>query len=100
MISSIRRRMIRCFKRMRSEEHTSELQSRFDLVCRLLLEKKNKLSVSRVNPDGVARNEAALEDLQGERIDQTLLDDTLERPGPVGQVIAHVRYQGPRSVSL
>src|SRR5207249_10607417 len=25
----------------RSEEHTSELQSRFDLVCRLLLEKKN-----------------------------------------------------------
>src|SRR5699024_11972741 len=29
---------------MRSEEHTSELQSRFDLVCRLLLEKQ-KLSV-------------------------------------------------------
>src|SRR5207249_5758827 len=27
--------------RSRSEEHTSELQSRFDLVCRLLLEKKN-----------------------------------------------------------
>src|SRR5699024_11686446 len=26
----------------RSEEHTSELQSRFDLVCRLLLEQKNK----------------------------------------------------------
>src|SRR5207249_8373498 len=28
--------------RPRSEEHTSELQSRFDLVCRLLLEKKKK----------------------------------------------------------
>src|SRR5207249_11178139 len=28
--------------RWRSEEHTSELQSRFDLVCRLLLEKKKK----------------------------------------------------------
>src|SRR5699024_12489463 len=27
---------------VRSEEHTSELQSRFDLVCRLLLEKKKK----------------------------------------------------------
>src|SRR5699024_12147955 len=26
---------------IRSEEHTSELQSRFDLVCRLLLEKQN-----------------------------------------------------------
>src|SRR2546421_5202783 len=29
-------------KRGRSEEHTSELQSRSDLVCRLLLEKKKK----------------------------------------------------------
>src|SRR6266536_5732290 len=28
----------------RSEEHTSELQSRVDLVCRLLLEKKKKVS--------------------------------------------------------
>src|SRR5207249_7216299 len=30
----------------RSEEHTSELQSRFDLVCRLLLEKKKKKNKS------------------------------------------------------
>src|SRR5699024_11517594 len=30
--------------RLRSEEHTSELQSRFDLVCRLLLEKKKEKS--------------------------------------------------------
>src|SRR5207249_6060990 len=29
----------------RSEEHTSELQSRFDLVCRLLLEKKKHLRI-------------------------------------------------------
>src|SRR5699024_12741086 len=29
---------------MRSEEHTSELQSRFDLVCRLLLEKRSERS--------------------------------------------------------
>src|SRR5690606_41369840 len=29
-------------KNLRSEEHTSELQSRENLVCRLLLEKKNK----------------------------------------------------------
>src|SRR5699024_11388093 len=29
-------------REIRSEEHTSELQSRFDLVCRLLLEKKKK----------------------------------------------------------
>src|SRR5947207_10644362 len=31
--------------RQRSEEHTSELQSHSDLVCRLLLEKKNKRTV-------------------------------------------------------
>src|SRR5699024_11323137 len=31
----------------RSEEHTSELQSRFDLVCRLLLEKKKKTTNKR-----------------------------------------------------
>src|SRR5207249_5279770 len=31
----------------RSEEHTSELQSRFDLVCRLLLEKKKKYQNKR-----------------------------------------------------
>src|SRR5437868_8809445 len=30
---------------LRSEEHTSELQSRFDLVCRLLLEKKKINSI-------------------------------------------------------
>src|SRR5699024_11467781 len=32
----------------RSEEHTSELQSRFDLVCRLLLEKKKRLKKNSI----------------------------------------------------
>src|SRR5438067_10622994 len=32
----------------RSEEHTSELQSRFDLVCRLLLEKKKLEATSHL----------------------------------------------------
>src|SRR5579885_2368568 len=35
---------------MRSEEHTSELQSRFDLVCRLLLEKKNPSRPALASP--------------------------------------------------
>src|SRR5438105_11971087 len=35
-------RMRGLFRHKRSEEHTSELQSRVDLVCRLLLEKKKK----------------------------------------------------------
>src|SRR2546421_8832448 len=37
----------RLTRRHRSEEHTSELQSRSDLVCRLLLEKKKK---QRIQP--------------------------------------------------
>src|SRR5699024_4325276 len=32
-------------RRLRSEEHTSELQSRFDLVCRLLLEKTKEICI-------------------------------------------------------
>src|SRR2546428_1849807 len=39
-------------RRERSEEHTSELQSRSDIVCRLLLEKKknNRENAMRVAP--------------------------------------------------
>src|SRR5438309_9279827 len=33
----------------RSEEHTSELQSQFHLVCRLLLEKKKQTTNTRLN---------------------------------------------------
>src|SRR5699024_11302561 len=55
------------FLSARSEEHTSELQSRFDLVCRLLLEKKNvamsnatasataHVNAARRNPAGAAQ---------------------------------------------
>src|SRR3712207_7538600 len=41
IVSAPAQRMIRTFGVRRSEEHTSELQSRQYLVCRLLLEKKN-----------------------------------------------------------
>src|SRR5690349_23709487 len=40
----IRRRCVAVRRCKRSEEHTSELQSRRDLVCRLLLEKKKTIS--------------------------------------------------------
>src|SRR2546422_3622434 len=39
----------------RSEEHTSELQSRLHLVCRLLLEKKKKTSVAATQPITIHR---------------------------------------------
>src|SRR2546430_4306011 len=41
------RRVARAGRRGRSEEHTSELQSQSNLVCRLLLEKKKKKPVER-----------------------------------------------------
>src|SRR5699024_12275281 len=40
LIGEVRTRETMEYAINRSEEHTSELQSRFDLVCRLLLEKK------------------------------------------------------------
>src|SRR5207248_4892337 len=36
-------------RQTRSEEHTSELQSPYDLVCRLLLEKKKKINKSEIS---------------------------------------------------
>src|SRR5258707_10561847 len=42
-------RAILALDRMRSEEHTSELQSRQYLVCRLLLEKKKKWSYTFID---------------------------------------------------
>src|SRR2546422_7088310 len=40
--------LIGIFVLMRSEEHTSELQSRLHLVCRLLLEKKKTTAISHI----------------------------------------------------
>src|SRR5689334_23709661 len=40
---------------MRSEEHTSELQSQFHLVCRLLLEKKNPAAAAAPSDCAPAR---------------------------------------------
>src|SRR5690625_5771317 len=40
----------------RSEEHTSELQSRGHLVCRLLLEKKNEITYGKSQPQLLHRN--------------------------------------------
>src|SRR5690606_40964201 len=47
------------FEFLRSEEHTSELQSRENLVCRLLLEKKKKqifLRITEINLKEIFKN--------------------------------------------
>src|SRR5260370_17491753 len=48
-----RRRPCPSWHRRRSEEHTSELQSHLNLVCRLLLEKKKKKKISAHIPANV-----------------------------------------------
>src|SRR2546429_1951544 len=40
---------VKSWRTIRSEEHTSELQSRLHLVCRLLLEKKKHVRATTVN---------------------------------------------------
>src|SRR2546422_2400049 len=47
-LPSFRRVWVKGQRRYRSEEHTSELQSRLHLVCRLLLEKKKKKYYIRI----------------------------------------------------
>src|SRR2546429_5905047 len=42
----------------RSEEHTSELQSRLHLVCRLLLEKKKKSNITDGGSKSIVRHES------------------------------------------
>src|SRR5437762_5091841 len=48
----VSRALAACEGALRSEEHTSELQSPMYLVCRLLLEKKNHLSAD-THPDAI-----------------------------------------------
>src|SRR5437667_2903469 len=48
---------------VRSEEHTSELQSHHDLVCRLLLEKKKKKNNKKNNYKRKERNNTQIENI-------------------------------------
>src|SRR5260221_10563006 len=48
----------RLLGRPRSEEHTSELQSHSDLVCRLLLEKKKKMGTYSTSPNRIRMTKA------------------------------------------
>src|SRR5437016_11401943 len=53
--------------RRRSEEHTSELQSLTNLVCRLLLEKKNDQEQSQISRDKTQETEKSDDDDQQNR---------------------------------
>src|SRR2546422_6815966 len=47
-------------RRVRSEEHTSELQSRLHLVCRLLLEKNRFVAIASCQSEGRVRIQCRL----------------------------------------
>src|SRR5690606_34095758 len=77
--------------RRRSEEHTSELQSRENLVCRLLLEKKKKQSPQRRRPPGPRpARPAHRETCRRGRGGRTRPSDVPQRTAPRGG-----RRQGP-----
>src|SRR2546421_2981948 len=54
-VSTVKAADVLQLERKRSEEHTSELQSRSDLVCRLLLEKKKRSSPQKTQAAGSCR---------------------------------------------
>src|SRR2546429_1840687 len=60
-----------CSSNKRSEEHTSELQSRLHLVCRLLLEKKKNITRQHNRP--VARHQRMQFVAKSEAIQRTIL---------------------------
>src|SRR5207249_5816497 len=74
----------------RSEEHTSELQSRFDLVCRLLLEKKNNCRNLKHRDREREQRDAALSvDRAVARIDEDSLDRCLRQSRAAAELIRH-----------
>src|SRR5207249_7545689 len=80
----------------RSEEHTSELQSRFDLVCRLLLEKKkkknNQIEQKKNNNDTNTETETNKHNrLQGQPV-------SLQHTLTMNTMTAQLRYSEVRTI--
>src|SRR5438034_7815240 len=55
----------------RSEEHTSELQSHSDLVCRLLLEKKKKEKKEKINKSNASDNNTRVSEVHNNTPEDT-----------------------------
>src|SRR2546429_1993375 len=75
-------------KPIRSEEHTSELQSRLHLVCRLLLEKKNK----HTNDQVYAVNDVlhADEEKSTDRVAVLIVSTNHPRQQQVASILRHM----------
>src|SRR2546422_7510804 len=82
---------------MRSEEHTSELQSRLHLVCRLLLEKKKKTKADGRPNTGAPRRKPFPTDLARgqQRHDLRNLTQAGTSPWDLSHSGAYVRHVTP-----
>src|SRR2546430_5137593 len=65
--------------RARSEEHTSELQSQSNLVCRLLLEKKNNINIIAYN--SFSHTKLKINNRNGKQMDRSIATSTQDRKG-------------------
>src|SRR5206468_6733317 len=61
-------------RKVRSEEHTSELQSRSDLVCRLLLEKKKLVGAYEQDTDLAILTKLLRDQTQDQKADECYLE--------------------------
>src|SRR2546429_6497647 len=84
---------------VRSEEHTSELQSRLHLVCRLLLEKKKKLSSSLMH-EVQALAALALIDTMREHIRESPTSHSQYPSTPLLPYLSIVDNHSPTSAEL
>src|SRR5436305_11906193 len=75
----------------RSEEHTSELQSRPHLVCRLLLEKKKKKHISQNN----STKNTIHPIIKPQPTQQTLLPHHIQTPRPTSITSSPIRQHTP-----
>src|SRR5260221_1085290 len=79
----------------RSEEHTSELQSHSDLVCRLLLEKKKTVQHSVINVDAALAKRAAEKVSSGRSRRGNRGDHPLDRAHELSRSDRQTDYQRP-----
>src|SRR5262245_63028325 len=85
--SRCRQRGLLVSQRVRSEEHTSELQSLRHLVCRLLLEKKNKIKTDH-KQHKIKRENASIkrEHSQDTTVIQTNVNTSRDKDKPTLQI--------------
>src|SRR3989449_3696402 len=74
--------LVRARLKYRSEEHTSELQSRLHLVCRLLLEKKKKHNTSRHTTTAPTIPSPSTKETQNHRATQAMTSHHTARVHP------------------